>query len=254
MEFLNFSLIDLIDIILVAAVIYIIFRWIRGSSAMNIFVAIIMLFLMRVLAQAVNMKMISDLLGAILDVGAIAIIVIFQPEIRRFLNNMGRTAGNNTFMRKLLRSREAEGLDTDTMTELCLAVEQMAASKTGALIVIRRKDNLQSIIGTGDMIDAQVSRRLILNLFFKNSPLHDGAVVIGGNRIIAARCTLPMSDRLDLPASYGMRHKAAVGLAEQCDADVVVVSEETGSISLVEGSTVTPIDSINTLKLKLEKQ
>ncbi len=253
MEFLNFSLIDLIDIILVAAVIYMVFRWIRGSSAMNIFIAIILLFLARVLAMAVNMRMTSALLGAVLDVGAIAIIVIFQPELRRFLNNIGRTAGDNTFMRKLLRRHQAEGMDTDTISELALAVKQMAATKTGALIVIRRRDNLESIISTGDMIDARLSQRLILNIFFKNSPLHDGAMVIGGNRIMAARCTLPITDRLDLPASYGMRHKAALGIAEQCDAAVIVVSEETGEIKFAEDGALTAIDSINVLKLKLQK-
>ena len=254
MEFLNFSLIDLIDIILVAAVIYIVFRWIRGSSAMNIFIAIIMLFLARVLATAVNMRMISALLGAVLDVGAIAIIVIFQPELRRFLNNMGRTAGNNTIIRKLMRRHQFEDLDNETVSELVLAVEQMAANKTGALIVIRRKDNLESILGTGDLVDARVSQRLIISIFFKNSPLHDGAMVIGDKRILAARCTLPLSERLDIPASYGMRHRAALGLAEQCDASVIVVSEETGQITLVEGSEITPVDTTNVLKLKLQKQ
>ena len=254
MEFLNFSLIDLIDIILVAAVIYIIVRWRRGSSAMNIFIAIIMLFLARVIAMAVNMRMTSALLGAVLDVGAIAIIVIFQPELRRFLNNIGRTAGNNTIIRKLLRRQEAEGLDAHTISEVVLAVQQMAASKTGALLVIRRRDNLASIMATGDIIDARVSQRLIMNIFFKNSPLHDGAMVIGGDRIMAARCTLPITDRLDIPAAYGMRHKAALGVAEQCDAAVIVVSEETGQITFVEGNTVTPIESANVLKLKLQMQ
>ena len=254
MEFLNFSLIDLIDIIIVAAVIYIVFRWIRGSSAMNIFIAIIMLFLARVLAMAVNMRMTSALLGAVLDVGAIAIIVIFQPELRRFLNNMGRTAGNNTLIRKLIRRQQAEGLDANIVSEIVLAVDQMAENKTGALLVIRRRDNLESIMATGDMIDARVSQRLIMNIFFKNSPLHDGAMVIGNNRILAARCTLPITDRLNIPASYGMRHKAALGLAEQCDATVIVVSEETGGITLVEGSEVTQIESSNVLKLKLQKQ
>lgn len=253
MEFLHFSLVDFIDIVLVAAVIYLIFRWIRGSSAMNIFIALIILFLVRVLSKALSMRMTSELLGTILDMGALAIIIIFQPEIRRFLNNIGRTAGNNTFVRRLLSRRQAEGLDSDTMTELALAVDQMASSKTGALIVIRRRDNLLSIIGTGDNIDAKVSQRLIMNIFFKNTPLHDGAMVIGDNRIIAARCTLPITDRLDLPASYGMRHRAAIGLAEQCDADVIVVSEETGEISLIQGGKLTRIDSLNVLKLKLQE-
>ena len=253
MEFLNFSLIDLIDIIIVAAVIYMVFRWIRGSSAMNIFIAIILLFLARVLAMAVNMRMTSALLGAVLDVGVIAIIVIFQPELRRFLNNIGRTAGNNTLIRKLLRHRQTEGMDEDAISELSLAVKQMAATKTGALIVIRRRDNLESIISTGDLIDARLSQRLIQNIFFKNSPLHDGAMVIGGNRILAARCTLPITDRLDIPASYGMRHKAALGIAEQCDAAVIVVSEETGEIKFAEDGALTAIDSVNVLKLKLQK-
>lgn len=252
MEFLHFTLIDLIDIVLVAAVIFVIFRWIKGSSAMNIFIAILILFLVRVLATALNMRMISALLGAILDVGALAIIIIFQPEIRRFLNNIGQTAGNNTLFRRLLRRHKAEGLDTDIVSQIVSAVEQMAAHNTGALIVIRRRDNLQSIIATGDLVDARVSERLIMNIFFKNSPLHDGAMVIGDNRIIAARCTLPLTERLDLPAFYGMRHRAAVGIAEQCDADVIVVSEENGRISFVRGRDITPVETSATLKLKLQ--
>ena len=252
MEFLNFSFIDLLDIILVAGVIYLVFRWIRGSSAMNIFIAIILLFLSRVLATALNMRMTSALLGAILDMGAMALIVIFQPELRRFLNNIGRTAGNNTFIHKLLRRRTAEGMDTDTISEMLQAVEHMAATKTGALIVIRRRDNLQSIIGTGDSIDARVSQRLIMNIFFKNSPLHDGAMVIGGNRIIAARCTLPITERLDLPAQYGMRHKAAIGLGELCDADIVVVSEETGRISFVRSGEISTVGDMKELRRHLD--
>ncbi len=250
--FLQFTFVDLIDILLVAAVIFIIFRWIRGSSAMNIFIAIIILLVVRVLATALNMKMTSAMLGAILDVGALAIIIIFQPEIRRFLNNLGRTAGNNTFIRRILRRSRVEGLGNEDLSGLVSAVEYMGAHKIGALIVIRRRDNLQSIISTGDSIDARISERLIENIFFKNSPLHDGAMVIGDNRIIAACCTLPITERLDLPASYGMRHRAAVGLSEQCDADVIVVSEETGNISYVQQSIITRIDTINVLKLKLQ--
>ena len=252
MGFLNFSFVDIVDILLVAAVIFIIFRWIRGSSAMNIFIAIIIILVVRVVAMALNMKMTSAMLGAILDVGALAIIIIFQPEIRRFLNNIGRTAGNNTVFRRLLRRHQADNLEQDELSGLVSAVEYMGAHKVGALIVIRRRDLLQNIIGTGDLVDARVSERLIENIFFKNSPLHDGAMVIGDHRIIAVRCTLPITERLDLPASYGMRHKAAIGLSEQCDADVIVVSEETGNISFVRSSVITRIDTINTLKLKLQ--
>jgi len=252
LEFLHFTFVDLVDILLVAAVIFIIFRWIRGSSAMNIFIAIIILLVVRVLATALNMKMTSAMLGAILDVGALAIIIIFQPEIRRFLNNIGLRAGNNTFLQRLVRRQKAEDLENTALSGLVSAVEYMGAHKVGALIVIRRRDNLQSIIDTGDLIDARISERIIENIFFKNSPLHDGAMVIGDNRIIAARCTLPITDRLDLPASYGMRHRAAIGISEQCDADVIVVSEETGNISFVQQSVITRIDTINVLKLKLQ--
>lgn len=252
MGFLNFSFVDLVDILLVAAVIFVIFRWIRGSSAMNIFIAIIIILVVRVLAMALNMKMTSAMLGAILDVGALAIIIIFQPEIRRFLNNIGHKAGDNTFFRRLLRRHRAEILQQEELAGVVSAVENMAQHKVGALIVIRRRDLLQGTIATGDTVDARISERLIENIFFKNSPLHDGAMVIGDNRIIAARCTLPITERLDLPASYGMRHKAAIGLSEQCDADVIVVSEETGNISFVQGGVITKIDTINTLKLKLQ--
>lgn len=253
-ELLNFHFVDLIDILLVAAVIFAIYRWIRGSSAMNIFISIILLLVVRVVAIALNMRMTSAMLGAILDVGALAIIIIFQPEIRRFLNNMGRTAGNNTLFRKLLRRRQAEGLESSAVYEIAQAVSSMSDSKTGALIVIRRKDNLESVTATGDSIDAAISERLIRNIFFKNSPLHDGAMIIGGNRIVAVRCTLPITERLDLPASFGMRHKAATGLSEQCDADVIVVSEETGHVSFFRAGTMTRIESMNALKLKLQEQ
>ena len=249
--FLNITFVDIVDILLVAALIFVIFRWIRGSSAMNIFIAILILILVRVLASVLNMRMTSAIMGAILDVGALAIIIIFQPDIRRFLNNIGRTAGNNTLVRRILQRQKADDLDSETLSAIGTAVEHMAGSKVGALIVIRRRDNMESIVSTGDRIDARVSERLIENIFFKNSPLHDGAMVIGDNRIIAARCTLPLTERLDLPASYGMRHRAAVGLSEQCDADIIVVSEETGNITLVQENSITRIDSINVLKLKL---
>jgi DNA integrity scanning protein DisA with diadenylate cyclase activity len=127
----------------------------------------------------------------------------------------------------------------------------MSEDKTGALIVLEHKTPLDDIINTGDRIDASIHRRLITNLFFKNSPLHDGAMVISGNRIVAARCTLPITERTDIPANYGMRHKAAIGISEVSDADVIVVSEETGNISFIRGGEVTPIQNINELKLLL---
>ncbi|MDE5732813.1 MAG: DNA integrity scanning protein DisA nucleotide-binding domain protein, partial [Bacteroidales bacterium] len=140
------------------------------------------------------------------------------------------------------------GNEVNDLTEAC---RRMGEEKPGALIVIAHKNPLEEIISTGDRIDAAVHRRLIMNLFFKNSPLHDGAVVIAGGRIAAARCTLPITEKQNIPASYGMRHKAAIGITEETDADVVVVSEETGRISFVKNGSVTPIQNINELKLLL---
>ena len=255
LEFLHFSWIDILDILMVAAIIYLVFRWIRGSTAINIFIAIIIVLVVRVIAEAIGMKMISSLLGTLIDMGAVALVVIFQPEVRRFLSSVGRkaetTLEQQTFLQRIFpawRDRQADSRVLQEVTEAC---REMSAQKEGALILIRHKNSLEDIIATGDIVDAEVGRRLIMNIFFKNSPLHDGAMVIGGNRIVAARCTLPITERTDLPPRYGMRHKAAIGISEQCDADVIVVSEETGGISLVRGGQITPIDSLNTLKLLL---
>ena len=254
--FLRLTLIDILDIVVVAVLLFMVFRWIRGSSAMNIFIAIIMLLLIRILSSALGMKMLSSIMGTVIDVGAIALIIIFQPEIRRFLNNIGRSAGDTLGKRgrllaRLLPRKSAETLEDSSIREIAEACTEMSEQLTGALIIIKRNHSLEDIINTGDIVDARISKRLIMNIFFKNSPLHDGAMVIADNRITAARCTLPITDRTDIPAHYGMRHKAALGISEQCDADVIVVSEQTGRISHAYGGNVETIDSPNALKLIL---
>lgn len=254
LEFLNITWIDFLDILMVAVLIFLAFRWIKGSTAVNIFIAIILVLLVYIIASAIGMKMISSVLGTLINVGAIALIVIFQPEIRRFLNSLGRRAGGTlegSLLGKLFPKQMMQPVNAKSVTEIAEACREMSEQKTGALIIIRKKDSLQEIIDTGDTIDARISRRLIMNIFYKNSPLHDGAMIIGDDRIVAARCTLPITDRSDLPARFGMRHKAAVGISEQSDADVVVVSEQTGGISFVRAGKVQPIDSINNLKLLL---
>ena len=255
LEFLHITWIDLLDILMVAALIFLAFRWIRGSTAVNIFIAIILVLLVYIIASSIGMKMISSVLGTLINVGAIALIIIFQPEIRRFLNSLGRRAGvtleKGSFLGRLFPRQLIQSVNTKSVTEIAEACREMSEQKTGALIIIRKKDTLQEIIDTGDTIDARISRRLIMNIFYKNSPLHDGAMIIGDDRIVAARCTRPIPDRSDLPARFGMRHKAAVGISEQSDADVVVVSEQTGGISFVRTGKVRHIDSINNLKLLL---
>lgn len=251
--FLNIGIADILDIILVALIIFYAFRMLRGSQAMSIFIGIVMLYALRVVCAALNMKMMSSMLGAFLDVGLIALIVIFQPEIRRFMISFGnryRNSGARKWFSGVL-AKEAAYESTGTINEICKACEAMSEQKCGALIVIQKGDQLAYIAETGDMIDAKVSQRLLRNLFFKNSPLHDGAVIIAGDRIVAARGTLPITDRT-LPASFGMRHKAAVGMSETSDAIVVVVSEETGKISVAHNGKIEVMENINDLKRALQ--
>lgn len=252
--FLRFSFTDMLDVLLVALFIYVIFRWIRDSAAMNIFTAVISIYVMKVMADALNMKLTSALLGTFIDVGVLAVIVIFQPEIRHFLMKFGVSTqfGSRTrsFMNRFLGNEDMP-MDNAAVKEITEACRSMSEQKTGALIVIPHQVSLNYVTETGDRIDALINRRLIMNLFFKNSPLHDGAVIIDNRHIVAARCTLPITERTDIPPRYGMRHKAAIGITEETDADVIVVSEETGGISFGHGGNLTEINNINELKLKL---
>lgn len=248
--FLQLGLADLLDILMVALLIYVLFRWIRGSAASNILLALVFLLLLQVVVNALNMRMTATIMNALLDVGVLALIIIFQPEIRHFLNRLGSesrlTRRGVEFFGRVFGIQEIH-MDNTSVTEITEACRSMSAEKCGALIVIPHKTSLQYVIETGDRIDALVHRRLIRNLFFKNSPLHDGAMVISGNRIVAARCTLPITARTDIPAQFGMRHKAAIGMSEESDADIIVVSEETGRIVFVHGGTWTTVNNINEL-------
>lgn len=252
-DFLQMSLTDILDILLLGLIIFVAFRWLRGSSAISIFVAIVSLYLIRVLVSALNMRLVEAIMNMILDVGVIAIIIIFQPEIRKFLTRLGNRYMNNqkgqALMDKLLGRKNVHAEFSEAANNLTEACRRMSEDRTGALIVLAHSAPLDDIINTGDRIDASIHRRLIMNLFFKNSPLHDGALVISGDKIIAARCTLPITERTNIPANFGMRHKAAIGITEETDADAIVVSEETGRISFVKGGNVTPINNINELKL-----
>ena len=253
--FLEVSIADILDILLLGLIIFFAFKWLRGSSAVSIFVAIVSLYLIRVLVSAFNMRLMTALMETVLDVGVLALIVIFQPEIRKFLISLGNRYMNNAkgkaIIDRIFGKNTANITDSDTVNDLTEACRRMSEDKTGALIVLTKRVPLDEIINSGDRIDAGVHRRLIMNIFFKNSPLHDGAMVITGNRILAARCTLPITERTDIPASYGMRHKAAIGITEMSDAEVIVVSEETGRISFVKSGKVTHIQNINELKLLL---
>ena len=254
-DFLQMSFTDILDIVLLGLIIFVAFRWLKGSSAVSIFVAIVSLYLTRVVVSALNMKLIEAILNMVLDVGVLAVIVIFQPELRKFLTRLGNRYMSNPQGRAIIDRitgkktvDEAYREEANNIAEACF---RMSESKTGALIVISHNAVIDEIINTGDKINANVHRRLLLNLFFKNSPLHDGAVIISRDKIVAARCTLPITERRDIPANFGMRHKAAIGITEDTDADAIVVSEETGRISFVSRGEVTPVANINELKQKL---
>jgi uncharacterized protein (TIGR00159 family) len=250
--FLQFGWADILDIGMVALLIFLLLRSIRGdSTVLNIVLVLTMLLLAEAVASALNMRMMTVLLNALLDVGVLAIIIIFQPEIRHLLNRVAMQTGisrrTGDLFNKLLGIKE-ERLGSRSVEELVEAVRAMSAEKTGALIVIQHKSSMDEFMDTGDRFDAEINRRLIMNVFFKNSPLHDGAMVIVGNRIAAARCQLPMTNRTDLPASYGMRHRAAIGLSEDTDADVIVVSEESGSVRFVRNGEARDVESLQELR------
>ncbi len=250
--FIQVRIIDIIDIALVALLLYGLYRLLKGTAAISIFVGIVAIFLIWQLVNALQMELLTTILGAFVSVGFIALIIIFQPEIRRFLFTIGAKtqSGENKFFRIFKRKRQRVSLDTET---LCQACKAMSDIKQGALIVITRQNTMPDIVMTGVEIDAEISKPLIENIFFKNSPLHDGAMIITDNRIVAARCILPVTNKTDLPGHYGLRHRAAIGVSENNDCLVLVVSEETGNISLVQEGNITTLQPL-TMKEILNKE
>ncbi|MFT4545541.1 MAG: diadenylate cyclase [Polaribacter sp.] len=233
--FLTFRWLDALDILIVSLLLYQLYKLVRGTVAVNIFVGIILLYLLWAIVRALNMQVLGSILGQFIGVGVLALIVVFQQEVRRFLlliGSSGFMGGKRSPLRWLNLGkglRQAGTLDISAVVSACL---NMAQTQTGAIIVISRENNMQFYANTGDQIDAGVSSAILESIFYKNSPLHDGAVIITGNRITAARCVLPVTDDEDFPAHLGMRHRAAVGLSETSDAVVIVVSEQSGGISI----------------------
>ena len=231
MGFIPFSLIDFLDIFIVAWLLFMLYRVTRGTNTPYILVGITIIYLGWVIVRALNMELLSNILGQIISVGVIALIIVFQPEIRRFLQTLGMRQKELDFITRIFSSnRKGASTNTSPIVSACL---DMSDEHTGALIVFTQQDDLQSIIEGGIAIDANVSVSLLKNIFFKNAPLHDGAIIVENNRIIAAKCILPVTQS-NVPKSYGTRHRAAIGISEVTDAVVVVVSEETGKISIVK--------------------
>lgn len=250
--FIQVRVFDIIDIILVAALFSGLYRLLKGTSAMSIFIGIVAIFAIWQLVKFLQMEMLTAILGAFVSVGFIALIIIFQPEIRRFLFTIGAQAqdGKLTNRFKFLKVRSNIDMDVDSLAKACL---NMSEIKQGALILLTRSNNLDDIVSTGVNINADISNSLIENIFFKNSPLHDGAMVIRHNRITAARCILPLTNKTNIPGHYGLRHRAAIGVTEVNDCIALVVSEETGNITMVTGGdfrAITPSE----LKEMIEKE
>lgn len=233
MGFIHIGIIDVIDILLVALMLYYLYRVTRGTSAFSIILGVVMLYLMYIVVRALNMELLSGILGQFIGVGIIAVVVIFQPEIRRFLQMLGLQQ-NHSLSRLFGRENNDSDLDIDSLVKACV---DMSATKTGALIVLQQTSDLSLMAEGGIAVDAKVSSSLLENLFFKNSPLHDGAIIINRNRVVAARCILP-STQSQVPKSYGTRHRAALGMSEVSDAIILVVSEETGALSIAQGGVI----------------
>lgn len=230
--FLEVTVVDLIDISLVSILLYQIFKLLRGSIAMNIFFGILALYLLYLIVSAAQMELLTTILGQFMGVGVLAMIVLFQPEIRKFLLVIGRTTEVKENMSKAFsgwKNRTREDID---LHELMEAAKTLKATRTGALIVFSRDSELKFYAETGDPIDAELTKSLLISIFNKNSPLHDGAVIIHKGRIKAARCVLPVSDNDHLPSHFGMRHRSAIGMSESSDTLVMVISEETGRLLL----------------------
>ena len=232
--FLSFGIKDAIDIVLVALVLYYTYRFMRESRTLNVFVGIMAFIVVWLLVSRVlEMRLTGAIFDQFVNVGALAIIVLFQKEIRKFLYSLGEHNKLHRMVRWFSSRRESDGkgMGREAIMPVVLACINMARSKCGALIVIERTTPLDDIVATGDRVDANINQRLIENIFFKNSPLHDGAMIISKQRIKAAGCILPVSHDLNIPRELGLRHRAAMGISQASDAIAIVVSEETGRIS-----------------------
>lgn len=241
--FLDIRLLDAVDILLVATLLYLLYRLVRGTIAFNIFIGFLSVYLFWLFVQLLNMKLLSNILGQFIGVGVIALLIVFQQEIRRFLLLIGRNSilfrGRFRWSNLLPWKWEFErpkDLDASEIVEAC---KNLSRTKTGALIVLAKTSELKFYASTGTAIDAEISSKVLESIFNKTSPLHDGAVIIAKNRIKAASCILPVSDSDSIPKHLGLRHRSGIGISEQTDAIAIIVSEEMGAISLANEGKLT---------------
>jgi diadenylate cyclase len=230
--FLEVSWVDIIDIALVSILLFQVYKLIRGSIAVNIFLGILALYLIYLIVRAAQMELLATILGQFMGVGVLAMIILFQPEIRKFLLVIGRSTEFRENIFKTISNWRNSYHDDFDVHQIIEAAKTLKATRTGALIVFSRDVELRFYVETGDLLNAEVTKRLLLSIFNKSSPLHDGAVIIYKGRVKAARCVLPVSENDHLPAHFGLRHRAAVGMSENTDTLVMAISEETGRLVL----------------------
>lgn len=238
--FIQIRFFDVLDIVLVAILLYRVYKLIKGTVAINIFIVIFSLYLIWLLVKAFKMELLSTIMSQFISVGVIVLIVVFQQELRRFLIVIGtRYFKSKRFSFEKMFTLNPRYVSINAIDSIVTASENMSKTKTGALIVVSHAAELRTYTHTGDNINAEVSHRLLENLFFKNSPMHDGAVIIVGDKIRAARCILPVSNSPTLPAKFGLRHRAALGMSEETETLVIIVSEETGIVSIAKDGQLT---------------
>lgn len=231
--FLEFGIKDFIDILLVALLLYHTYKLMKASGSINVFTGILVFILIwLVVSQVLEMKLLGSIFDKLVSVGVLALIILFQEEIRRFLLTLGSHRNVSALIRFFTGNNRENETGHDDIMPIVMACISMGKQKVGALIVIERNLPLDEVVRTGEVIDANISQRLIENIFFKNSPLHDGAMVVSKKRIKAAGCILPVSHNLDIPKELGLRHRAAMGISQVSDAHAIIVSEETGAISV----------------------
>ncbi|MEC3907489.1 diadenylate cyclase [Tamlana sp. 2201CG12-4] len=253
-DLLKFTVVDIIDVILVALLLYYIYRLIKGTVAINIFIGIIIIYGAWRLTDFLNMELLTGIFGGFMKVGIIALIVVFQPEIRKFLLMVGSTnfGRRGKFLQhiKFLKTETADETDVNAVISAC---SKMSMSKTGALIVFERNNNLDFLSESGDEMNIKVTQPIIESIFFKNSPLHDGAIIVSNNIVKATRVILPVNNEKNIPLRFGLRHRAAIGVTEKTDALALVVSEETGHISYFKDGEFVVFEDTNELNIMIKK-
>ena len=244
-DFIEFSFIDIIDILLVALLLFYLYKLVKGTVAINIFIGIVIIYLIWKLTDLLSMDVLSNILGNFISVGFFALIVVFQQEIRRFLLLLGSTNFTNRknvirYFKFLNQSQDSLNLNLTVFVNSCF---EMAKNKTGAIIVLKRTNSLDFTLNESNLTQIRITPQVLESVFFKNSPLHDGAIIIENNTIVATRVILPVSESNDLPSSYGLRHRAALGITEKTDSIVVVISEQSGKIVYFKGGEFIKIKS-----------